>query len=198
MCACERKYFCSSSRTYVRRKQHGTVLRYAVCLTPRPHIRAHRRLSSQNITLYYVIPEYYPPCTVPYENLAKINIRDLRTQTHHLGKVLIVRVAGKPFASVGIMAVVEDSEGDAERVVLYHQDPILPEDAILTEGALIAIKQPYYDSVGQNRHVVRIDHVSDVVSVTRPEAELLRLPLDWKDEGNRSFARKDYLCAIKW
>jgi len=136
---------------------------------------------------------------LPYKSLAKIAIRDLRIQTHHLGKHLVVRVISKPLKSTGILAVVKDAHGDAERLVLHNQDPQDPKypvDELLPEGSVIAIKQPYYHMIGQTQHVIRVDHISDIVFVVRPEMIIKMTLGDWLQVGDKALDEKNMMRCI--
>ncbi len=62
------------------------------------------------------VSEAYPPCTLPLSSLVPIHLRDLALETHHRGRVLIVKTFSEPNRLVSIQNAIEDELGDVDRL----------------------------------------------------------------------------------
>lgn len=83
-------------------------------------------MSSQHHIATSQIPHPYPPCVRPAAELQPILISQMSLETHRRGRKIIVRVLTPPDRITAIMAIVEDEEGTATLLQLYHQ----PEEAV--------------------------------------------------------------------
>jgi hypothetical protein len=149
-----------------------------------------------------MVPPPYPPCILPLSALQKISFRELRLETHHRGRFLLVRSLPAPWKAAGIGTIIEDEEGEALQLQLYHQ--LRPhaqqetEEALVPAKSVFVIKEPYFKVTGDGGYGVRVDHVSDVVwlavdderipdawraSVSDHDKEAEQ----WKEEGNIAF-----------
>ncbi|KAF2807485.1 uncharacterized protein BDZ99DRAFT_465348 [Mytilinidion resinicola] len=93
-------------------------------------------------------------------------ITDLRIETHHLNRVLVIRLYGDPIVSAhnGMLWPVEDLQKNLAIVTLHnwHADP---EEMcqLFNEDLVVAIKQPYFELCNRGGlYNVGIDHISDV------------------------------------
>jgi len=108
-----------------------------------------------------------------------------------------------------IMAIMEDEEKDAIMVQLYYQEKDFERRAedILPEGAILIVKEPYLKLMADGDYGIRVDHISDVVRLTRYDE---RIPSCWKQknveaispsalriEGNNCFGERRYHAAIE-
>jgi hypothetical protein len=165
--------------------------------------------STWGIMRYNAVPEPYHPCTVPFEQLAKVLLRDLALETHHSGRYLIVRTIAKPKHVDGVIMVVEDEEGDAAVLDVYNQlAPRLPrteEAKNMPPMGVYVVKEPFYHISRRGDYVIRVDHPSDVVwlpdndhrvpSVWR-DSVASKPAKDWRDEGTIAFKAGHYRDAI--
>ena len=148
----------------------------------------------------------YPPSTTPAAQLTPMLISDLRLETHHTGRVLVLRAFGHPQRMTGVQNAVEDENGNVDRIGLYNFDTSLTPERILGRGAVIAVKEPYYKVTVDGGYTIRVDHPSDVVRLSPgdslvPEAFAARF-VEVKDaatlkaEGNAAYGKKDCMSAL--
>lgn len=90
------------------------------------------------------IPAPYPPCILPAAQLKPIYISQMKLETHHRLHSIVVRLLTPPNRVTAIMAIVEDIEGTAVLLQLYHQaaEEVVPAAKIFTPGKLLLLKEP--------------------------------------------------------
>lgn len=154
------------------------------------------------------VPPPYPPCVVPLSNLAKTTIDDLVLETHHRGRYLLLRCVTPQDRMAAVMAIVEDENGDAILLQLYHQELAdeVPED-ILTEGLVLILKEPYLKCTADGGDGLRVDHVSDVEFLSSDDERIpdiwkraapeMGTAAAWKLKGNEAFKKSEYRAAIE-
>ncbi|PON28656.1 TPR domain-containing protein [Trichoderma gamsii] len=150
----------------------------------------------------------YPPCTLPLSSLAPIHLRDLTLETQHRGRVLIVRAFCEPHYLASIQNAVEDELGDVNRLAIYNLLPTTEPSAVLPQGAVVAIKEPYYKCTADGGVIVRVDHPTDFV-LLRPGNSIIPRVFDvrikqigqsaigLKEEANSKFMRGDFREAVE-
>ncbi|TLD17997.1 hypothetical protein PspLS_10479 [Pyricularia sp. CBS 133598] len=150
----------------------------------------------------------YTPCTVPLSSLVPIMLRDLTLETQHRGRVLIVRAFSKPAKLTSIQNAIEDELGDVDRLAIYNFPPTAEPNKVLPQGAVVAIKEPYYKRTADGGLFVRVDHPSDFVTLNPgssiiPESLATHKPranpslLQLKGDGNTAFTNGDFETAIE-
>lgn len=149
----------------------------------------------------------HPPSTTSLVDLEPIDISSLRLETHHLGKVLVVRTFGHPTRIQAVQNAVEDGYGGVDRLAVYNEDPAMTPGQILPKGLIFAIKEPFYKGTADGGFTIRVDHPSDLVRLSPadpsvPKAFRIAVNLtashdatQWKTMGNDAFRRKDYIEA---
>jgi tetratricopeptide (TPR) repeat protein len=156
-----------------------------------------------------VVGYAYPPCTVPLAELKPMTIKELRLETNHRGKYLLVKSFGVPCRWQAVQNAVEDEAGSVDRLAVYNFDPSLTPTEVLPCGAVFAIKQPFYKMTTDGGVTIRVDHPSDLVRIAEDDA---RIPLalqpklrelvenaaeQWKVIGNEAFRIKEYRVAVE-
>ncbi|CAK7210829.1 hypothetical protein SBRCBS47491_000910 [Sporothrix bragantina] len=149
--------------------------------------------------------EAYPPSTASLSSLTPIYLADLRLETHHRGRVLIVRTFSQPNRMTAIQNAVEDVYGSVERLAVYNVLPTVKPEALLPKNTIVAIKEPYYKRTGDGGLFVRVDHPTDLAVLRAGDA---LMPQAWaplvdravdvkalKRRGNREFGKKQWLLA---
>ena len=152
----------------------------------------------------YFIGAPYPPSSKSVSDLSPLSIDDLQLESHHRGKVLVLRCIEQPIRSAAIQTIVEDSSGTAERLALYNVPSSYKSEDVLPQDNVLAVKEPYYEQSGQGS-CIRVDHPSDIVPLSLSSGffpESFRPPknksaLDLKDEGNAAYGFKNYLLALR-
>ena len=152
---------------------------------------------------FIVVGEPYLTCTLPLQNLTTMRLLELREETHHRGKVLILRRIGE--MAVGWSSSItcaEDATEDAEILRIFHHDQAL---CFLPKGTVMVIKEPYYTFDEFNDPQLRIDHPSDLVVLSETDE---RVPAawrsgsatltakQWKDQGNAAVTKNNYVKSL--
>ncbi|KAK0273077.1 hypothetical protein LTR35_012489 [Friedmanniomyces endolithicus] len=152
---------------------------------------------------FVAISELYPPCVAPLDSLEVIRLSELTAETHHYGKALLVARIGTVVQNgIETLVAVQDVNGDAEAVELYHGDVNLTKNLPLE--TFFFIKEPYFTLGASGLPIIRIDHLTDLVHAdSRPEAlsvsaskqEVGRTASEWKEVGNDFFTKQEYFRA---
>jgi tetratricopeptide (TPR) repeat protein len=133
---------------------------------------------------------------------------ELRLETNHAGRVLVVRTITDPMRMQSVQNAIEDSKLHVDQLAVYNTDPKATPDQVLPKGTIFAIKEPYYKTAASGGYLLRVDHPSDIIRlqpndplVPRELAprvlELDKGALSYKNVGNESFKNKDYLSAFE-
>ncbi|KAI0973665.1 hypothetical protein F4678DRAFT_470909 [Xylaria arbuscula] len=125
------------------------------------------------------VPSAYPPSIRMMDDLASMAISQMELQKHHRSKKVTLRVMTPPDTLNAVMAIVEDEEGTAVLLQLYHQrnpPEINPEDILRTNMVLV-IKEPFFKAAGDGAYSIRVDHVSDVIWLHHTDP---RVPPNWR------------------
>lgn len=155
------------------------------------------------------IAHRFPPSVTPISALKKTYINDLLLETNHRGSYILLRTIAPPTRMTAVMSAVEDEKGGCEFVQLYNMNTKRDRRKILPEGQILIIKEPFYKSNATGGTGIRVDHVSDVIFLSpgdslipmkwQPRVQSLdKTAMDWKEEGNALFRRKEYYEAIEW
>ena len=154
------------------------------------------------------MPPAYRPCVTPVAELKRITIRDLQLETHHRGTYLLLQSLTPPNRMTGIMALMEDENGDAVLLQLYQQEDeeVRKATDIVNVGTVLLVKEPYFKVMGDGRYGLRVDHVSDILRVEGDEniPEAWRTGYrsgtsaeSWKTQGNQAMSEGRYWDAIE-
>jgi tetratricopeptide (TPR) repeat protein len=145
---------------------------------------------------------------LPLEELKRISLLELTLETRHEGRVLYGTLCVEAFFLNFVQTLVEDDDGKVMTVII--DDPDLDCDSSwgkvkirYCEGAKVAIKEPYLSSLPDTSLVLYVNTEDDIEILS----ETLFLPSDvspWskldaadlRTEGNRFFAKEDWVGAI--
>ncbi|KAK8136450.1 SET domain-containing protein [Apiospora sp. TS-2023a] len=150
----------------------------------------------------------YPPSTKPLLDLEKLYLRDLLVEMHHEDKVLVLRTITELYPGAGIVAIVEDETGDADKLTIYNQNEASALSA-LPEGSVVAIKEPYYQFNGDGDFMICVDHPSDIMLLDdghplvpkcfykADEEHGEATPTAWVRKGDESFMGGKFPDAVR-
>jgi len=131
-------------------------------------------------TFIFKVREPYPPSTTPVSELESIALTDLRKNTHHRGKILwLARPESATLRSpIAMMIVVTDvASFESELVEIPLGDVSTAAIGVGYPSNPLAIKEPYLTTSDVNgATVLRVDHLSDIISVSTTDQ---RLPADF-------------------
>ncbi|KAK6441188.1 hypothetical protein LTR95_002593 [Oleoguttula sp. CCFEE 5521] len=156
------------------------------------------------------VGEAYKPSTTEITDLKPIYLRDLRLETHHIGRILLVRVFCNAVRITAVQTGIEDEHDHVERLAVYNTDAGLSPSQTLPRGCVLAIKEPYYKATSDGGVIVRVDHPSDFIILDeydpivplslRPRVQAVeedRTAEEAKKEGNVAVGLKQYRKATK-
>ena len=131
---------------------------YATAL--KNHVQQNRFMINQS----FIAPPYRP-CVTPLADLEKLNVEDLRLETHHRGFYLLLRAVTPACTSTAVMAIVEDEKHDGYLLQLYQQkdDQYRQADEVISQNGICIIKEPYLKVTNDGGYSLRVDHISDIV-----------------------------------
>ncbi|KAF5682002.1 TPR domain-containing protein [Fusarium denticulatum] len=124
------------------------------------------------------IPEPYEPCLIPEKDLELMPISDMRLQTRHCGKKVLLRVKTAPAQAAAIMTIVEDQEGTAVLLSLYQQ---LHVDLLTirhpAQDSVAILKDPFFEKIADKTYSLQIYHPSDIIWLEDNDE---RIPEQWR------------------
>ena len=175
---------------------------------PNPKIVQRQAQDPGSLKQQYFLCDPYPPSTKTVSELVSISIPELQLDTHHRSKVLFVRAIDTAIRVAAVHSIVQDDTGAAERLALYNTDVAARAEELLPEGAIFAIKEPYYMANANRSYSIRVDHPSDLVQLSPLDIQVPRgvcanlvefdkSALDWKKEGNVAYSAENYLAALQ-
>lgn len=129
------------------------------------------------------IGETYSPSFEPISSLTPITLHELWLETHHRGRILIVRTFCEPIRRSAIQNAIEDVRGDVDRLSIYNLPSTTRPDRILPKSAIVAVKEPYLEATIDGGFMVRVDHPSDFV-LLEPDEDLV--PPQWKRSARKT------------
>jgi len=146
----------------------------------------------------------YPPCARLIDELEHMKISELKMDTHHHGRKLIVKRASPVVVlSARSWTMVQDVEGDdTERLEMSLHKARHGED-ILEYAKQFVIKEPYFTLTEDGEATIRIDHPSDLVSCSdaltdrtfKDTAATEKFAIVCKNEGNTALKQQDLALA---
>ncbi|KAF5596449.1 unc-45 like b [Fusarium subglutinans] len=124
------------------------------------------------------IQDPYEPCLDPEKDLELMSISDMRLQTHHRGKKVLLRVKTAPAWAAAIMTIVEDQEGIAVLLALHQQ----LQDDLLTirhpaQDSVAIVKDPFFEKIAEGTYSLKVYHPSDIIWL---EEDDKRIPEQWR------------------
>ncbi|KAF5715964.1 unc-45 like b [Fusarium mundagurra] len=124
------------------------------------------------------IPDPYEPCLIPEKDLELMPISDMRLQTHHRGKKVLLRVKTAPTRAAAIMTVVEDEHGTAVLLSLYQQ---LHLDLLTirhpAQDSVAILKDPFFEKIAEETYSLQVYHPSDIIWLQDHDE---RVPEQWR------------------
>ena len=155
------------------------------------------------------LPPAYAPCTTPFEHLTKIKIDNLKVETHHRGRYILLRTLTPTALVAAVGAVVEDEVGNVVMLQLHNQESGVVDGAGLSVGQVLVVVEPYLHVPIDGHGAIRVDHPSDLrvladwditvpVQWRRQVVESELHAMQWKAKGNEAFNALDSRFAIDW
>lgn len=146
----------------------------------------------------------YPPCTASVDDLRPMSFSDLKMETHHRGKKLIIKRAS-PVVGLAVRSwcMVQDEDGNETERLEFGLHKLRHKEEVLELTKLFVIKEPYFTLTEQGEPTIRIDHPSDLVSLTGEVADsdlkdataAEKAATRCKNKGNAALKEQDLLEA---
>lgn len=166
---------------------------------------SYRSQLNENTIATTQVPAPYPPCIVSANDLEPIMISEMRLETHHRGKKIMLRVLTPPDRMTAVMVIVEDEKGIAVLLQLYHQpeETIVPATEILSANMVCILKEPFFKCATDGTYSLRVDHPSDIIRLDGADD---RIPSHWRpsmvisDENSTDIRKQgnDAVQVKKW
>ncbi|KAF4973185.1 hypothetical protein FSARC_437 [Fusarium sarcochroum] len=126
------------------------------------------------------VPAPYPLSIVPLQDLEPIPISQMRLETHHRGKKVLLHVLTPPDRITAVMVIVEDEEETAVLLQLYQQpeeeiDPLLER---FLHYSVCIVKEPFFKQSVDGPYSLRVDHPSDIIWLDETDE---RIPQKWRE-----------------
>ena len=199
-----RATLCKGERPTDRRSREEACVKFSLFL-----MRSASSADSSNIHRTF-IPSAYLPSVAPVAELSSVGIRDLQLEIHHRKKYILLRSLMPCKRMTGILALMEDLNGDAVLTQLYHQEVEKKRKVteIISVGTIILVKEPYFKVMSTGEYGIRVDHLSDVKFLEDSD-ELVPLKwqprirdteqsdADWMARGDQAMRADDYWNGIK-
>lgn len=117
-----------------------------------------------------------------------------------------MKLISKAYRGAASVSIVEDAEGNVEKLALYNQS----DSSILSnppEELVVAVKEPYYKFNGADKddYMICVDHPCDVLLlksndrlIPRALHQVRRSAEEWKLAGDNAFLARDLPTAVFW
>ena len=134
----------------------------------------------------HLMPQH-PPCTVATFRLEPITVRQLRSEHPNYGKILFLRV-DKVSLGGGMFVYGHDSEGTPVTVTSVIAFPFPGGPASMSQGTVIAVKEPRDINHGHSRMMIQVHHPTDIVRVSKyhPRIGHIHTGLDIQGYGDNA------------
>lgn len=140
-----------------------------------------------------------------FDQLENIVLKDMYVNKVHEGKYLEAKIIYKPLVLTGIQTLIEDQNGDIEKLSIYNLIKDFDEkvEDLLPLGCIVRIKEPFLKISVENVHSysIRVDSPSDLeIIITVPKTidqDIMTLIDKYNYQGNCHFVNKEYHLAVQ-
>jgi hypothetical protein len=157
----------------------------------------------------FVLPLPYPPSRTSIPKASQVYIDNILVNSRKSDEVLLLRAITEPYVYSSSIIIAEDKHGVVARLTLCNLEDS-PIDPVLSQGAIIAVKQPCWSVTPDRGYHIRVDHPADLV-VLEPSHETVppawkltkesrssKSVAEWKKEGDMMFLTKKFRKALAW
>ncbi|KAF2463540.1 SET domain-containing protein [Lindgomyces ingoldianus] len=140
--------------------------------------------------------------------LIQVHLGDLRIDSRDPSTLILVKSITPPYIYSSTIIIVEDEAGDVARLTVCNLEHTMI-DPLISEGDILAIKQPCWSRLLDGGYHIRVDHPSDLVQLQpnddlvnegwriSEDMELGKDATEWKKEGDMMFLKKRFRKALK-
>ena len=158
----------------------------------------------------FVLIYPYPPCTQPLDELEEITISQLLPGTKTQGKFVWVMKFSELvcFRPTNTIIVANDKNMDSKFVEIMLADQKLRAHGLFPPGTVMAIKEPFCTKGDFGEDVLRVDHLSDIVTVPLTDTRVPQrfnalsdydskaTATQCKEQGNAALKKNDFPAAL--
>lgn len=191
-------------------KKDGAAQKLAELARTMKEEQDEQRRAWMSIKANFVLIYPYPPCVQPLDQLEEVTLSQLQPNTHHRGKFVWLTKFSELvcFRPTNTILVVNDRNLDSSFMEIMLADQRLRGHGLFPPGTAMALKEPFCAKGDFGDAVLRVDHLSDIVTVTLTDS---RVPtrfnqlsdhdksataLQWKERGNESLKTNDFAAAL--
>lgn len=152
---------------------------------------------SSDAVATYKAPSAYLPCIHTAKELDPIAISQMKMETHHRGKRVIVRPFIPPLRTVvALVTIIEDEEGTKARLQVWNQpsETVVPARQTLRSGSCYLIKEPFVTADPPGEYSLRVDHPGDIFLLP-PDHELI--PAKWRNSADEALVGRSREMRMK-
>lgn len=166
-------------------------------------------LESSCVAAPFKLPSPYQPCIHAASELSPIAFRQMKPETHHRGKQIVVRVFMTQNQTRGLTrAIVVDEKRTQSFLRMYHQpsETARPEEQFLRRGCYL-IKEPFLNVAVDGGCSLRVDHPSDILLLSldhelvpakwRKTEPVVEESSDVRMKGNDAVGKKRWAEAVE-
>jgi tetratricopeptide (TPR) repeat protein len=142
----------------------------------------------------------YPPCHLSLDELEPMSFNDLKMETHYRGKKLAIKRAS-PVVGLAVRSwcMVQDEEGKETERLEFGLHKLRHAEEVLELTKVFIIKEPYFTMTEDGEATIRLDHPSDLVSITheivdtnfKDSAAAEKAATRCKNKGNAALKEQD-------
>lgn len=109
-------------------------------------------------------------------------ISEMRLETHHRGRKVMLRVLTQPYRINTVLLLVEDEAGNGTILQLHHilEESLMPCEEVASEGRVCILKEPYFKVAVDGSYSLRVDHVNDIMWLAEDDEQV---PSKWRTKG---------------
>jgi hypothetical protein len=157
----------------------------------------------------FVLPLPYPPSRTSIPEASQVHIDQILVNSRKSNEVLLLRAITEPYVYSSSIIIAEDEHGAVARLTLCNLEES-PIDPVLSQGAIIAVKQPCWSATPDGGCHIRVDHPGDLVLLgpshenvppawrQTKEFRSSKSVAEWKKEGDMMFLTKKFRKALAW
>jgi hypothetical protein len=155
----------------------------------------------------FVLPLPYPPSRTLIPEASQVHIDHILVNSRKSDEFLLLRAITEPYVYSSSIIIAEDEHGAVARLTLCNLEDS-PIDPVISQGAIIAVKQPCWSATSDGGYHIRVDHPADLV-VLEPSHETVppawkltkesrssKALADLKKEGDMMFLQKKFRKAL--
>lgn len=158
----------------------------------------------------FLLIQPYPPCVQCLDQLEEITLGQMQLNTKYHGKMVWLTKFSELvlFRPTNTILIVNDRNLDPVYMEILLADQRLRAHGLFPPGTAMALKEPFKTKGEFDEEVLRVDHLSDIITVTLEDSRVPQrfvqvsdydqkaTALQWKERGNEALKKSDHAGAV--